>query len=71
MATLTDLMIFMALLWLAVLAVAYFTDKKELQALDSLLGFYLFLELVDLSLPLGLFMLAGNLWILYEALKSM
>lgn len=71
MVVVDQLLIFGALIWIAVLMVSYFTAKPELQALDSILGFWLALELMDLSLPLGLFMFAGDVWILYEALVAM
>lgn len=71
MATVDQVVIFGALIWIAVLMVSYFTNKPELQALDSILGFWLALELIDLALPLGLFMFAGDVWILYEAVVAM
>lgn len=62
---------FGGLIWIGILLLAYFKEKHELQALDSILGFWLALELMDLALPLGLFMFAGNIWILYEAVAAM
>lgn len=65
-----DLIIMAFFVWICLVILGYSQKNWELQALNSLLGFYLAVYSLDLSFIFGLFMFGSNLWILFEALQQ-
>jgi len=65
-----DILIVAAFLFISLLIISIAFQKWEIQAIDSILGFWLTLEFMGLNFPLGLFMFGLSLWILFEALSE-
>lgn len=65
-----DILIVAIFLFISLLIISIAFDRWEFMALDSILGIWLGLEFMALNFPVGLFMLAFDLWILTEALRK-
>lgn len=65
-----DLIIMAFFIWVFLVLASYVFKKWEIQAIDSILGFYLALDALSTNFPIGLFLFGINLWILFEALRE-
>lgn len=65
-----DIIIMAFFVWICLVILGFAQKQWELQALNSLLGFYLAVYSLDISFIFGLFMFGSNLWILFEALNQ-
>lgn len=65
-----DLIIMAFFIWVFLVLASYVFKKWEIQAIDSILGFYLALDTLSTNFPIGLFLFGINLWILFEALRE-
>lgn len=65
-----DLTIMAFFIWTFLLIAAYLFQKWEIQVIDALLGFYLALDSLGTSFPVGLFLFGFNLWTLFEGLRQ-
>lgn len=65
-----DLTIMAFLIWIFMIIAAYVFKKWEIQIIDAVLGFYLAIDSLATSFPIGLFLFGINLWILFEGLRE-